>query len=120
MPHQPSGLRPADPLPPVAEAGTFSYLIRNPENSRRLRSFPAWCTLRAYGITGADRQSLQHYLQLLSDRGRFFLTATELYGRAGMRAASVNRLTEPEDAAALTQELAICLELLDATVPAPR
>ena len=145
-----------------AEAGTFSYLNRGPENSRRLRALPVWCTLRAYGIsgyrdivarcvrtavalvawvaehprlallapvrlnvvaftiTGADRESLRRYLQLLSDRGRFFLTPTTLYGRAGMRAAFVNWQTEPEDAAALTQELATCLELLDATAPAPR
>ena len=145
-----------------AEPGTFNFLNRGPENSRRLRALPVWCTLRAYGIsgyrdivarcvrsavalgawvadhpclallapvrlnvvaftiTGADRQTLQRYLQLLSDRGRFFLTPTELHGRAGMRAAFVNWQTEPEDVTALTDELTACLELLDARAPAPR
>ena len=73
---------------------------------------PVRLNVVAFTLTDRLAADVDHLLQRLNDRGRYFCTPTTLFGRRGIRAAFVNWQHETDQAKALLTELTAALSEL--------
>lgn len=79
-----------------------------------------WLNVVAFTLTDAAPNRVNALAQRLSDRGRYFLTPTTLFGRRGLGAAFVNWQCETSQVEEIMAELHLALEeipLAPATAP---
>ncbi|MEM6769195.1 MAG: pyridoxal-dependent decarboxylase, partial [Bacteroidota bacterium] len=59
----------------------------------------------SFTLTGKSAAEIDHFVQIVNDQGRYFLTPTTLFGRRGLRAAFVNWQHAPAQVAGIVEAL---------------